>query len=99
MPSLALSCLRFRSPWHRYTQQTVRGLSDADPDAPLTAAFVPVADGMAAAVEGSMVPASPVAVTVGAHAGRCFLLQSGFKPLVFAMALARAQRGTRCNCS
>ena len=54
-----------------YTQQDVKGLSDADAAAPLSAAFVPC---------GSTPTSTPPSPS--------FLIQSGFKPLVYAMALA-----------
>jgi hypothetical protein len=61
-----------------YTQQNVKGLSDADPTAPLSVAFV---------------SCTSTEVQVGSHGARSstpprFLVQSGFKPLVYAMALA-----------
>ena len=57
-----------------YSAQTVTGLSDQDPAAPLVAAFVPVCGGR------------PM-VLGGADATRGVLAQSAFKPLTFAMAL------------
>jgi len=66
-----------------YGAQAVRGLSDADADAPLVVAFAPMA-GREADLGGEPLVLGKYLAN---DSGRRFLAQSAFKPLVLAMAL------------
>lgn len=66
-----------------YMQQDVKGLSDADAAAPLSAAFVPC-NGSTIIIERSLAAGEEVPLPPTSR----FLVQSGFKPLVYAMALS-----------